>query len=267
MGSYKLTNEPVFEGQVDDLAFSVYRSNSVMGAAAAQDAATSLIQTLQQQAIANIILASANSQLTFLAALRQTRGINWSRVNIFHMDEYLNIETKHPASFSHFLQRHFVEFIHPAAFFLIPAWVKNVERACQEYHALLSQYPADLCIVGFGENGHLAFNDPPFADFNDPAWVKVVRLDERSRQQQVGEGHFTSLEDVPKHAITLTIPALLSAKKILAVVPEARKAQAVTQALLGPIQESCPASVLRRAPHAHLYLDLDSAAGVLSHEW
>jgi glucosamine-6-phosphate deaminase len=267
MGSYKLTGELVFEGQVDELVFSVYQSNLAMGAAAAQEAATLLIQVLQQQDTANIILASANSQLSFLDALRKVNRVNWSRVNVFHMDEYLDLEAGHPASFAHFLQRHFVESIHPAAFFPVPAWEKDAERACMQYQALLHQYPADLCVLGFGENGHLAFNDPPFADFNDPAWVKIVQLDERSRQQQVGEGHFANLDNVPTHAITLTIPALLSAKSILALVPESRKAQAVTRALLGPVQEDCPASVLRRAPHAHLYLDLDSAAGMLSYKW
>jgi glucosamine-6-phosphate deaminase len=125
---------------------------------------------------------------------------------------------------------------------------------------LLRAYPADLCALGIGENGHLAFNDPPYADFNDPVWVKVVQLDEVSRRQQAGEGHFPDLESVPTHAITLTIPALLAARKVLAIVPEGRKASAVQRALHGPIEASCPASILRRSAHAQLYLDCDSAS-------
>ena len=121
-------------------------------------------------------------------------------------------------------------------------------------------YPCDLCALGIGENGHLAFNDPPYADFNDPVWVKVVQLDEASRRQQTDEGHFPDLELVPPHAITLTIPALLSARKILAIVPEGRKAPAVQRALQGPVETSCPASILRQSAHAHLYLDRASAA-------
>ncbi len=123
---------------------------------------------------------------------------------------------------------------------------------------MLREHPADLCALGYGENGHLAFNDPPYADFDDPVWVKVVRLDERSRRQQVGEGHFTTLDEVPTHAVTLTIPALLAAKTVLCVVPEARKAEAVQTALRGPITEDCPASILRAQGHARLYLDPDS---------
>ncbi len=123
----------------------------------------------------------------------------------------------------------------------------------------MQEFPADLCVMGIGENGHLAFNDPPYADFQDPAWVKVVRLAEESRRQQVGEGHFAALDEVPTHAITLTIPALLAAKRVLVVVPEERKAKAVRQALGGPLSTDCPASILRNCPHATLFLDADLA--------
>ena len=134
------------------------------------------------------------------------------------------------------------------------------ERACREYEGLLREFPADLCVLGIGENGHLAFNDPPYADFRDPTWVKMVRLAEASRAQQVGEGHFASITEVPTLAISLTIPALLAAGQILAVVPEARKARAVYQALRAPVNTDCPASVLRHAPNAILFLDVHSAA-------
>ena len=139
----------------------------------------------------------------------------------------------------------------------------RTEEACREYEQLLRAYPADLCALGIGENGHLAFNDPHVADFDDPVWVKVVTLDETCKRQQVGEGHFSSIEEVPERAITLTIPALLAAKKVLAIVPEARKAEIVFRALNDPVTSACPATILRQTSHAHLFLDADSAAKVL----
>ena len=150
--------------------------------------------------------------------------------------------------------------ITPKAFFPVRSHGRHPEDICQEYAAALRAHPIDLTALGIGENGHLAFNDPPFAEFNDPAWVKVIRLAEASRRQQVGEGHFNSIDEVPTHASTLTIPALLSVKRVLAIVPEAREADAVFDSLRGPIGESCPASILRRTPHAHLYLEQESAA-------
>jgi glucosamine-6-phosphate deaminase len=135
-----------------------------------------------------------------------------------------------------------------------------VEEICRDYEALLRRHPADAVALGFGENGHLAFNDPPYADFDDPVWVKPVQLDEVSRRQQHGEGHFDTLDEVPKRAITLTVPALLAAKRVLCIVPEARKANAVRACLREPISEDRPGSVLRRVEHATLYLDPDSAA-------
>jgi glucosamine-6-phosphate deaminase len=158
------------------------------------------------------------------------------------------------------LRRHFLANITPKAFFPVVSHNRFPEEVCQEYAAALRAHPADLCALGIGENGHLAFNDPPYAEFNDPAWVKVIRLAEASRKQQVGEGHFKSIAEVPTHAITLTIPALLAAKRVLAIVPEARKADAVYCSMRGPISEDCPGSILRRTAHAQLFLDRDSAA-------
>jgi glucosamine-6-phosphate deaminase len=180
------------------------------------------------------------------------------------MDEYVGLSPTHSASFPNFLNRHLVSKVNPRAFFPVQATLPDSEQACREYEDLLHQYPADLCALGIGENGHLAFNDPPFADFNDTRWVKVVKLDIISRQQQVGEGHFRNLDEVPTHAITLTIPALLAAKKILAIVPEGRKADAVFRSLKQDITDQCPGSILRKAGHAHLYIDVDSAAKVMS---
>ena len=201
-----------------------------------------------------------NSQLTFLEAVRSDSTIPWPRISIFHMDEYVGIDPAHPASFPLFLRRQLIQHIQPQAFYPIQASEAEVERTLREYEALLRSHPADLCVLGIGENGHLAFNDPPFADFQDPLWVKVVKLDEASRRQQVGEGHFTRLEEVPTHAITLTIPALLASRRVLAVVPERRKAVAVQRALQGPMSTDCPASILRQCEHALLFLDRESAS-------
>ena len=254
-----MTSQPVYETKLESLRVNVYRTNEEMGAAAAQEASEIIRLAARARGVANIIVATGNSQLTFLAALRADTSIPWPQVNIFHMDEYVGLAPDHPASFPLFLKRHLLEYIQPKAFFPVPGRAENIERACKDYEALLREHPADLCALGYGENGHLAFNDPPFADFDDPVWVKVVKLADASRRQQVGEGHFQSLDEVPTHAMTLTIPALLAAKRVLAIVPEARKAEAVYRALRGPISEDCPGSILRQAPHAHLFLDQDSA--------
>ncbi|MGQ9490787.1 MAG: 6-phosphogluconolactonase [Anaerolineae bacterium] len=252
----------VYERMYDALQVSIFPSHEALGAAAAEEAAGVIQAAVQARGQANIILATGNSQLAFLAALRTWPGVPWEAVNVFHMDEYIGLPPGHPASFPAFLRRHLLDHVRVRAFYPVPGEAAALEAACGAYETLLRAHPADLCVLGIGENGHLAFNDPPYADFADPVWVKVVRLDERSRRQQVGEGHFRSLDEVPTHAITLTIPALLAAQRVLAVVPEARKAEAVAKALLGPITEACPASILRRAPHAHLLLDLASAAGL-----
>ncbi len=259
-----MTTTPIYETRVEKLAITVFETNDQLGHAAAHDAAAAIRQAVADRGVANVILATGNSQLTFLTALRQDSAIPWDHVNVFHMDEYIGLPPGHSASFPRFLKRHLLDYVTPRQFFPVPGDAPDRETACREYEALLHAHPADLCALGYGENGHLAFNDPPFADFDDPLWVKVVKLDDMSRRQQVSEGHFTSLDEVPTHAMTLTIPALLAAKRVLAIVPEARKATAVERALLGPITEDCPGSVLRQIAYAHLFLDRDSAKDYLS---
>lgn len=256
--------KPICETSIDELPITIYPTNPELGFAAAEEAAGIIGRAIGQNDQANIILATANSQLTFLIALRSMPGIDWTKVTIFHMDEYVGLGAHHPARFAQFLHQHLLAHVHPRAFYPIPGHAPRLAEACRDYESLLRAHPADLCALGIGENGHLAFNDPPFADFADPAWVKVVQLDETSRRQQVGEGHFASLGAVPIYAITLTIPVLLAAKRILAIVPGARKALAVTRSLRGAITPDCPASILRRAPQAHLFLDKDSAAGAFA---
>lgn len=254
--------EPVKRMIYDQLPVLVYESNQAMGTAAAWDAREIMNGAIRDHGIANIILATGNSQLSFLHSLRDLDGIDWSRVNVFHMDEYVGIDPAHKASFPLFLREHIIDAVHPRRFCPVSGQADDPERACREYEALLKEHPADMVALGFGENGHIAFNDPPYARFDDPVWVKVVELAEASRRQQVGEGHFASLDEVPKEAITLTIPALLAAKQMLCIVPEERKAAAVRACLTESVSEERPGSILRTVSHARLYLDRDSASGL-----
>jgi len=247
----------------DQLTVEIYPDPTTLGQAAAQVAADVIRQAVQERGVANIILATGNSQVAFLEALCQRTDVPWPAVSFFHMDEYLNLPPGHPAGFSLFLRHHLVNHVPVGNFFPVPGLAADLEAACQGYELLLRAHPADLCCLGIGENGHLAFNEPFDARFDDPLWVKVIMLTEASRRQQVGEGHFSLLDDVPTHAITLTIPALLSAKHILAIVPEARKVKAVQRALTGAVSTECPASILRHTPHARLLLDAESAARIL----
>ena len=256
--------EPVFTTTYDDLLVEVYDSEMALGRAAAHAAVSILREAIAERGEANLILATGNSQLTFFEALRGDDSLEWSRVRLFHMDEYLGVTAEHPASFRRFMKEGLLEYVTPMDFYGIAGDTADPEAEARRYTELLQAHPTDLCCLGFGENGHLAFNDPPYADFDDPAWVKTVELDAMSRRQQVGEGHFGTLDDVPTYALTLTVPALLAARRVLAIVPEERKAGAVKAALTGPVTPDLPASILRRTPHARLFLDRDSAS-LLSH--
>ena len=258
--------EPLRQLKFEQLSVRIYANNTQMGQAAAQDAQAAILQSIEARGVANVILATGNSQLTTLDALAKQDGTPWSKVRFFHMDEYIGIAPEHPAGFSQFLRQRFFDRLpeKPAAFYPVPLLdnaddLGAVETACQEYQSLLRQYHADLCLLGIGENGHLAFNDPPYAFFNDPVWVKIIQLSPESRKQQVHEGHFPSVAATPFHALTLTIPALLAARQILAIVPEARKSKAVRAALMDTISETLPASILRKNGHATLYLDNESS--------
>ena len=211
------------------------------------------------------MFASGNSQLRFLHALAQVEGVDWSRVVGLHMDEYVGIGSDVPASFHRYMQEQVARPLHMGDFHYVDGTAEPVGEAAR-YAALLHEFPIDVCCLGIGENGHLAFNDPPVAEFDDPLAVKVVTLDDACRRQQVGEGHFATVDDVPARAITVTIPALLRADRVLAIVPEARKREPVRRALTEPISPACPASILRRAPQATLYLDRESSSLLDMHE-
>jgi glucosamine-6-phosphate deaminase len=230
-----------------------------MGAAAADSAAEVIRQAVQERGSANLILATGNSQLSFIEALRQA-DLPWQEIRIFHLDQFVGINPDHPASFSRYLNDKLVKHAQPGDFFPIPGDEDKLTKTVADYEKLLKEFPPDFVALGIGENGHLAFNDPPYAQFDDPMPVRVVRLAEQSRMQQVGEGHFNTIEDVPEQAITLTIPTILSGKAVFAMVPELRKADVVRKCLTQPISEALPGTVLRIFRNARLFLDRDSAS-------
>jgi len=243
----------------DKMRVRVYDSNETMGAAAARDLAALLRDGAASGDDISIILATGNSQLSFMAALRARPDIPWDKITVFHMDEYSGMSAQHPASFRRFLREKLVDVVHPRAFHGLAGDAPDRGVEIARYTALLQQHRPIACVLGMGENGHLAFNDPP-ADFQTRQLLAVVTLDGVCRRQQVGEGHFATMDDVPRQAITLTVPALLAPPHVLAIVPETRKARAVQQALEGPVTPACPASILRTKPHVRLYLDQDAAA-------
>lgn len=245
---------------VDALPVKVFGSRADLAEFAADEVHRYLHDTLAAQGKAAAILATGNSQIDFLQRLISRPGIDWSRVTLFHMDEYLGISGDHKASFRRYMRERVASLVKPGAFHFIegdaPLPLDEIER----YSKLLEAQPIDLCCMGIGENGHIAFNDPPVADFRDKHLVKLVKLDDECKMQQVREGHFPSLEAVNPYAFTLTIPALFKAKKIICIAPETRKAKAVKAALHGGISHACPASALRTQNQAMLLLDNDSAA-------
>jgi len=247
--------------QADHLRLRTFPTRADMGRAAGEHAAQAINAALASRGAARVILASAPSQDETLATLI-TAPIDWSRVTIFHMDEYLGLPAGHPQTFRAYQQAKVLSRIQPAAFHGIAGESADAAAECARYAALLAVAPIDVCCLGIGENGHLAFNDPPVADFADPALVKVVELDAACRQQQVNDGCFPTLDAVPTHALTLTIPALMSARTLVCSVPGPRKAAAVKATVHDPISTACPATILRQHADATLYLDAASAAGL-----
>jgi glucosamine-6-phosphate deaminase len=214
---------------------------------------------LSKQGFVNIIFAAAPSQNEFLYYLTQENGIDWSRVNAFHMDEYVGISQNSAQSFASFLRKNIFDKVPINTVYYINGNAQDAKAECDRYAALLKEYPPDIVCMGIGENTHIAFNDPHTADFNDPLLVKEVTLDAVSRQQQVHDGCFPELSAVPTAAITLTIPALLQAKSIYCIVPGKNKASAVYQTLHNEEHAKYPSTSLKRHVDATLYLDRDSA--------
>ena len=246
--------------QKDLLTVNVYESRTEMGEAAAADIKACILSLLQTKETINMIFAAAPSQNEVLYALATDKEIPWNRVNAFHMDEYIGLSADAPQGFGNFLKEHIFGLADFKSVSYINVSASDAEAECERYAALLAKHPTDIVVMGIGENGHIAFNDPPVADFKDPKAVKPVELDQVCRNQQVNDGCFARLEDVPKTAITLTVPTLFAGDHLFCIVPARTKARAVKATLCDEINEKCPATVLRRHESAILYLDGDSSS-------
>ena len=248
----------------DKLFVKIYENRTDMGKASAGEMAVVLKSLLAEKDEVNIIFAAAPSQNDFLETLINTKGIDWNRVNAFHMDEYLGLDRDALQGFGNFLRDRLFGKVSMKTVNYIDGNTSDPKKESTRYANLLKQFPPDIVCMGIGENGHIAFNDPHVARFDDKALAKVVELDEKCRTQQVNDGCFAQLTDVPTHALTLTIPALLSAKYLFCMVPGRLKANAVKRAISGEVSESCPASILKTHDRAALYIDQDSASELKS---
>ena len=244
----------------DLLKVNVYTSRDEMGAGAAADVKAAILRALSEKENINMIFAAAPSQNEVLANLANDKEIPWGRVNAFHMDEYIGLDKDAPQGFGNFLRSAIFGVAPFKSVNYIDISAPDADLEAERYSKLLRENPVDIVVLGIGENGHIAFNDPPFADFNDPKLVKSVKLDEVCRNQQVNDGCFNSISDVPTHALTLTVPALMAGKELYCIVPAKTKANAVNATLNGEITPDCPASVLRTHSCATLYLDPDSSS-------
>jgi glucosamine-6-phosphate deaminase len=255
-----ITPQVMRQMKADQLKVRVYRDRRAMGQAAALAAADAIRSVLVEKDTVNIVFAAAQSQTEFLEALCGMPGVDWSRIVALHMDDYIDLPIDAPQGFGLWLKTRVFDTVRPGKVFYMRKEGKTAEQICERYGKLLGQYPIDITCLGIGENGHIAFNDPPVADFADPVPVKIVTLDERCRQQQVNDGEFASLASVPAQAITLTVSALMASRRIIGIVPGTRKSEAVYRTITGAIETACPASVLRCHDNACLYLDEESAS-------
>ena len=237
----------------------VFASKVEMGAAAAAQAAGLIREAIASRGAANVIAATGASQFEFLEALTRAPGIDWQRTVFFHLDEYVGLPLSHPASFRRYLKERIVDRVHPQAFHLIDGEAADPQAECARVGALLARHSIDVAFVGIGENGHLAFNDPP-ADFATESPYLVVDLDEACRRQQLGEGWFATLDEVPRRAISMSVRQILKSRAVLCVVPDARKARAVRACLEGAVSPLHPASALQDHPRTTVYLDPPAAA-------
>ena len=243
----------------DNLVVEIYENRTLMGEGAAKAIKEKIAEMLKVKEELNIIFAAAPSQNDVLKSLVEDKSIEWNRINAFHMDEYIGLEKDAPQGFGNFLDAHIFGLVPFKSVNYIDITAVDAEKEAERYGALLQSNLADIVVLGIGENGHIAFNDPPVADFNDKKWVKAVELDAICRQQQVNDGCFESIEKVPTHAITLTVPTLVRAKYLFCIVPAKTKANAVKETLTGSIDEHCPASILRIHENAKLFLDNESS--------
>lgn len=250
----------VREFKAGKLTVKIYKDRQSMGEAAARAVGKKMREVITEKGKASMVFASAPSQEEFLASLVKLEGLEWPKVVAFHLDEYIGLPSDAPQAFGKFLRDRLFSKVDVGEVHYLNGNAENLEEEAERYARLLRKHGLDIACVGIGENGHLAFNDPHVADFNDPLMVKVVELDEVCRWQQVHDGCFATIEEVPKKALTLTMPTIFNARYVSAVVPAPSKAEAVKKTVYGPISTSCPASILRRHENAILFLDRDSAA-------
>jgi glucosamine-6-phosphate deaminase len=242
----------------------IYEEAKDMGVHAARVGANRIRQTLQTHEVVSIIVATGASQFTMLETLVTESGIDWSRVEVFHLDEYVGLSDRHPASFRKYLKERFVDKVAPLkAFHYINADVEDLDTEVDRIGTLLQKRSIAVAFIGIGENGHLAFNDPP-ADLTTDEPYLVVALDEACRKQQVGEGWFATVADVPTHAVSMSIGQILKSECIICSVPDGRKADAVHMALHAPVDPLHPAASLRKHSDCYLMLDKDAASKILS---
>ncbi len=250
-------HESIKSFQIDRLKVHIFADKSTLGHAAGVQAALQMRKMLREQDRIRIVLAAAPSQNEFLAALVTMEGIDWTRVVVFQMDEYVGLDADDPRSFRSFLESRLCVRVKPGeVHFIDPGHDRTTQWV--RYGELVGQAPINLVCLGIGENGHIAFNDPGIADFDDPQIIKQVALDETSRRQQVHDGCFARLESVPKMAVTLTVPVLLGGQQLLCMVSGANKRNAVRRTLYGPLSPQCPASILRTHPDCTLLVDRDA---------
>ena len=244
----------------DNLLVKIMPNRDEMGKVAAADIHEKILELLAVKPHINMIFAAAPSQNDVLAHLIAYPDIDWSRIHAYHMDEYIGLPAElADKSFGTYLREHIFGKVPFGSINLIDATAVDYSAECHRYAKLLKENPTDIVVLGIGENGHIAFNDPWIADFEDPQPVKVVPLDEVCRTQQVNDGCFATLDQVPKHAITLTCPTLCLGSHMFCIVPAKTKAAAVKRTLEGEINADCPATILRRHSSAKLYLDADSS--------
>jgi glucosamine-6-phosphate deaminase len=258
--SYTEINTNVITFTKGKLDVKVFQSREEMGKDAAADVSEKIRELLDNKPEINMIFAAAPSQSDFMKELIGDDRIQWERINAFHMDEYIGLEKDAPQGFGNFLKNAIFGKVPFKSIHYINGNASDSELECNRYSALLESHPVDIVCLGIGENGHIAFNDPPVADFNDPKMVKMVELETTCRQQQVNEKLFAEINLVPTHAITVTIPALLKAKYMFCMVPARNKAEAVYHTLNDEISEKCPATILRTKKGVILYLDEESAS-------
>ena len=251
------------ELKVDRLDVYVHDTRASMGEQVARDFASYLRELLKNKDEVNVVFAAAPSQADFLDALTRETGIDWSRVNVFHMDEYIGISIDEEQSFARFVKKYVADKLNVGKFYALNGKADSIDEECLRYTKLLRDSKIDIVCLGIGENGHIAFNDPGEADFWDEKDVKTVTLDEKCRIQQVNDKCFATIDDVPLRAMTLTVPALMRAGAMFCTVPAATKAWAVERTLTGAIDVMCPATALRLHANAKFYCDKDSGAAIL----